>query len=115
MHELSIALSILELVEDEADRLGVGGVAAVRVRIGPLSGVVKEPLLSAFELARESSSLVDCELKIEEIPIVAHCPTCNVNRTIPSPQWMLCPDCGTPATDVIHGHELEIAGLEVEA
>ena len=52
MHELSIALSLLDLVEEEAERRGVR-VAAVHVRLGPLSGVVRDALVSAFELARE--------------------------------------------------------------
>ena len=41
MHELSIALSILDLAAEEAERQG-GRVAAVHLKLGPLSGVVKE-------------------------------------------------------------------------
>ncbi len=56
MHELSIALSILDIAEEEAgDR--VGRVAAVHLKLGPLSGVVKEALLSAYDLAREGTAL----------------------------------------------------------
>jgi hydrogenase nickel incorporation protein HypA/HybF len=114
MHELSIALSILEIVEEEAERLGAACVSAVRIKLGPLSGVVKEPLLSAFELARENSSWTDCQLEIEEVPIVARCPTCKTDCHIASPQAMYCPTCGTPAMDVIHGRELEVTALEVQ-
>ena len=56
MHELSIALSILDIVEEESARRGDAAVAAIHLRLGPLSGVVKEALLSAFEL-RERSRL----------------------------------------------------------
>ena len=56
MHELSIALSILDLAAEEAERHG-GRVAAVHLRLGPLAGVVKDALVSAYDLAREGTPL----------------------------------------------------------
>ncbi len=50
MHELSIALSILDVAAEEAERQGNARVVAIHLRLGPLSGVVKGALLSAFEL-----------------------------------------------------------------
>ena len=50
MHELSIALSLLDQVAEEAERRGGVQVHAIHLRLGPLSGVVKEALLSAYEL-----------------------------------------------------------------
>ncbi len=57
MHELSIALSIVEGAEEEVERQGGGRVYAVHLRLGPLSGVVKEALLFSYELACEGTSL----------------------------------------------------------
>ena len=113
MHELSIALSILDLVEEEAARLG-GRVAAVHLRLGPLSGVAREALVSAFELAREASPLPAAELVIEEVALVAYCPACAAERTLASPQLLCCPACGTPTPQVIRGRELEVVALEIE-
>ena len=45
MHELSIALALVEMAAEEAERHGAR-VVAVHLRLGPLSGVVKEALLS---------------------------------------------------------------------
>ena len=79
MHELSIALSITDMAEEEAERHGGGArVAAVHLRLGPLSGVVKEALLSAYELAREGSAVEHSRLVIEEVPIRIFCATCDV-------------------------------------
>jgi hydrogenase nickel incorporation protein HypA/HybF len=113
MHELSIALSILDVVEEECERRGNAPVAAVHLKLGPLSGVVKEPLLAAFELAREGTPLQSCELVIEEVPIVVHCPACGVERTVISMQQMCCPICATPTPDVIRGRELEVTAMEL--
>jgi len=48
MHELSIAMSILDLAQEEADRNGGATVAAIHLKIGPLSGVVPQALESAY-------------------------------------------------------------------
>jgi len=113
MHELSIALSILEIAGEEAERHG-GRVAAIHLKLGPLSGVVKEALLSAYELAREGSPLAGSQLLVEEVPVVAHCPTCAAERPVVSIQQLCCSDCGTPTPQIISGNELEIVALELE-
>jgi hydrogenase nickel incorporation protein HypA/HybF len=66
MHELSIAMSILDAAEEEA-QLHSGVVAAIHVRIGKRSGIVPSALTSAYELAREQSALADCRLVIDSV------------------------------------------------
>jgi hydrogenase nickel incorporation protein HypA/HybF len=112
MHELSIALSLIESVEEEAERHS-GRVQAVHLKVGRLSGVVPEALLSAFELAREGTTLDGVRLVIEEIPIVVYCPKCQARQPIASEQWFCCPACDTPAAEVVQGKELEVTGLEM--
>jgi hydrogenase nickel incorporation protein HypA/HybF len=115
MHELSIALNILDTVAEETKRQGGGRVVAVHLRLGPLSGVVKEALASAYELACEASEWKPSRLLIEEVPIVVYCPTCAASRALASAQLFRCPDCGTPTPEILSGRELEIVALEVEA
>ena len=50
MHELSIAMSIVELAEEEAERRVVQ-VNAAHLKVGASSGVVKEALLSRYEMS----------------------------------------------------------------
>jgi hydrogenase nickel incorporation protein HypA/HybF len=113
MHELSIALSIVDMAADEAQRREVR-VRGIHLRLGPLSGVVKQALLSAYELAREGSALADAQLVIEEVPVLAHCPTCRVTRAVVSVQQFVCAECGTPTPEVVSGRELEMVALEVQ-
>ncbi len=114
MHELSIALSLLEAAEDEAERRGNPRVLAVHLRLGPLSGVVKEALLSAFEMARAESSLPEARLEIEDVPLVVFCPECQRNRAAVSIQMLCCAECGAPTPDVVQGRELDIIALEIQ-
>ncbi|MEO8378621.1 MAG: hydrogenase maturation nickel metallochaperone HypA [Acidobacteriota bacterium] len=68
MHELSIALSIVEGVTEEAGQHGgVVVVKAVHLRLGRLSGVVGEALLFSYGLACEGTVLQGSELRIEEV------------------------------------------------
>jgi hydrogenase nickel incorporation protein HypA/HybF len=113
MHELSIALSILDVVEEEVDRRGDVRVEAIHLKLGPLSGVVKEALLSAFELASEETDFARCTLVIEDVQISIHCPHCNAERPVRSMQSFCCIDCGTPASEVVHGRELQVCALEL--
>jgi hydrogenase nickel incorporation protein HypA/HybF len=114
MHELSIAISILELAEEEAERQGGGGVVAIHLRLGPLSGVVPAALRSAYDLAREGSSLPKAALVIEEVPLLAYCPVCLTERALPSAAHLCCPVCGAPTPEVVCGRELEVTALEIE-
>src|SRR5205807_2460130 len=113
MHELSIALSLLDVATQEAERAGERGkIVAVHLKLGPLSGVVKDALLLAYELAREGTPLAQAELIVEEVPIVAYCPACAVEHTL-SVQHLCCPVCEGQPT-ILSGRELEVVALEIE-
>jgi len=114
MHELSIALAILDAAAEEAERRGGVLVDAIHVRVGPLSGVVKEALLSAYELAREPSPLAACQLVVEEVPVVVYCDCCAMERPVESIQSLRCLYCGSPSAKVVSGRELEITALEIQ-
>ncbi|MDR3638160.1 MAG: hydrogenase maturation nickel metallochaperone HypA [Isosphaeraceae bacterium] len=114
MHELSIALSILDLAAEEAERHG-GRVVAIHLKLGPLSGVIKPALVSAYDLAREGTPLAGAELLVEEVPLVAYCPACAVEQTLESVQALCCPECGGPTAEVVQGRELDVVALEIES
>ena len=114
MHELSIAMNVIDLVTAEAQRRQAR-IVAVHLRLGPLSGVVSQALASAFELAREGTELADCRLVVEDVPIMIYCPACAAEKPAESIQSLRCGDCGTPAARVVGGQELELTALELEA
>lgn len=113
MHELSIAVSIVDMAQEEAERRGAMQIRAIHLRLGQLSGVVKQALLSSYELACESTPLEGSQLLIEEIPVEVFCPKCEQPRLVDSIQWFCCPECGTPTPTVLHGKELEVVALEL--
>jgi hydrogenase nickel incorporation protein HypA/HybF len=114
MHELSIALSLIEQIEEEAAKHGGGKVEAVYLRIGVLSGVDAQALRFAYELACEGTALAGSRLEIEDIALTVYCPQCATTHT-PDPQNILCPRCHLPAQTILKGRELEIRALELAA
>ncbi len=113
MHELSIAMSIVELAEEEAELRGVQ-VNAVHLKLGALSGVVKEALLSCYEMACENTPLQGSVLLVEDVPVVIFCPSCQAQRPLTSMQLFCCPECGTPCAEIVRGKELEVVALEIQ-
>jgi hydrogenase nickel incorporation protein HypA/HybF len=66
VHELGIALSIVEGVEEELTRHDGARVAKVHLRLGALSGVSKDALLFCYDVACEGSKLQGSTLQIDD-------------------------------------------------
>jgi hydrogenase nickel incorporation protein HypA/HybF len=115
MHELSIAISMIDQINEESESRGGLDVEAVHMKLGIFSGVDKEALLFAYELACEGSPLQGSRLVIESIPLVIYCDACQKDRTPPSVYELSCPECGTPGQRIVTGREIEVASLEVVA
>jgi hydrogenase nickel incorporation protein HypA/HybF len=115
MHELSIAISMIDQITEEAANRGGLDVEAVHLKLGAFSGGDKEALLFAYELACEGSLLEGSRLVIETIPLVIYCATCQKDRTPPSLYQLSCPECGSPGQKIVSGREIEVASLEIAA
>ena len=113
MHELSIAMGIVDAALEEAQRRGVQ-VSAVHLRLGSLSGVVTDALMFSYEVACQDTPLQGSHLIVEEVPVIVFCPQCQETRTLPSVQLFQCPECSLPTMDVRQGKELEVFALEVK-
>ena len=113
MHELSIAMSIVDAALEEAEQRGVQ-VSAVHLRLGVLSGVVKDALLFSYEMACQDTPLQGSRLIVEDVPVAVFCPQCQSRKILNSIQSFACPDCGAPTQDILQGKELEVFALEVE-
>ncbi len=66
MHELSVALGLLEGVEETAAQQGIERVAAIHVRVGALSGIAPDALSFSWDLATEDTIAAGSALQIED-------------------------------------------------
>ena len=113
MHELSIATCIVEMAEEESECRGGLAIDAVHLRLGALSGVVKDALLSCYGLACEGTRLEGSRLVIEEVPVMVYCSACNTKGSLVSLQSFCCQQCGAFTNNVVQGRELQVVALEI--
>ena len=113
MHELSIAVSLVEMACEKAAELGGVRVEALHLKLGPLSGVVKDALLFSWGVAAEGTAIAGARLDVTDVPLVVFCTTCAAERTLEEP-YLVCPVCETPTPSVVTGRELELFALEVQ-
>lgn len=114
MHELSIALSMLEEMEEQVEKLPGALIEAVHIRIGVLSGVDPQALRFAYELGCEGTRFAGSRLEIESVPLLVFCPQCAITHPA-DPQNICCPRCLTPKQQILEGRELEVRALELSA
>jgi len=113
VHEVTVALSLLEGVEAFALEQRIERVAVVNVRIGALSGVVRDALLFSWDVAAADTVAAGSELRIEEIPVVIFCQPCEAQREPPPGSGLVCPECGTPSPRIVRGREMQLVSMEV--
>lgn len=114
MHELGIAQSIIKTVEHETETRGLPPVAEIGLRIGALSGVLPDALAFGFEALVADTPLASCQLVIEHVPAQARCKVCSHQFEVDD-FFFSCPACEAVQVSVIHGYELDISYLKVEA
>jgi hydrogenase nickel incorporation protein HypA/HybF len=114
LHELSLAMNIIEMAEEEVERRGGVHVTAIHLKLGLLAGVVKAALLSCYEIACDGTSLEGSSLLIEEVPVLVFCSRCQAQRPVSSIQLFCCAECSTPTAEVVQGKEIEVVALEIE-
>jgi hydrogenase nickel incorporation protein HypA/HybF len=113
MHEMSIALAVVDQVREAAcpadGPAGDDAVDTVLLRVGELAGVVPDALRFCFELACEGTLLAGARLLVEPVPGRARCAPCARDWATGLPPDLCCPGCGSGATELTAGRELEIA------
>lgn len=113
MHEMGIALEIIDIVKASipADAAGAA-VARVNLRVGKLSAIVPESLRFCFEVAAKDTAVDGAELHIEEVPVTARCQDCRHEWEISEPVFS-CASCGSGKVKLLSGKELDIVSIEI--
>jgi len=114
MHEVSIALGLLDLATEYCEKQGYKRIESIKVKIGRASGVLTESLLFAFDAAKIDTIAEKATLIVEEIPISGFCDSCKSNFTVEDAYVVSCPSCGGTSLRVETGRELNIAEMDVD-
>ena len=114
MHELGIALDIIDVASETLGDLGAVRVKSVRIRLGPLAGVVKQALMFSFDAAAAGTRLEHARLEIEDVAVAGWCDTCAAEREPADLAVRRCPVCQSLMARLLRGDELQVLALEIE-
>lgn len=111
MHEMSVAVAVVEQVEAAAREHGMSAVEEVRLQIGELAGVVPDALLFCFDLACAGTVLEGARLVTEDVAARARCGPCGGDWAVGMPPSLCCPRCGGACAELLTGRELQIVSV----
>ena len=112
MHELSVAQSLIDHIARSVPQRDLPKIMSVCVRLGAVSGVVKDSLEFSFTALTAGTTLENVRMEFEERPYVVHCRSCD-SRTSNDLGIAVCEACGSTETTVESGTELDIVYLEL--
>lgn len=113
MHELSVAQSILSIVEGAAPKIPDATITKVNLQIGELSGIELEALKFALSITQKHTILENAEFDIEVIRGEAECPQCKT--VFPMHYYgCCCPTCKNYFIHVLKGREMKVLNIVVD-
>jgi hydrogenase nickel incorporation protein HypA/HybF len=113
MHEMALAESVVQIVQDYARRDRFARVKTVRLEVGRLSGVEMDAMRFCFDAAAHSTPAEGARLEIVEVPGTAWCLRCSASVPLAA-RYDPCPHCGGFQLQVTGGTEMRVKELEVE-
>jgi hydrogenase nickel incorporation protein HypA/HybF len=114
MHEMSLAVALLERVLSEADRGGLRSVRQVSVELGSLQAVEPDLLVEAFRAAALNSAAEGASLDLKLSGAEALCQACG-QRFQPNYRDYVCPGCGQADVKILRGRDLFLLSLSGES
>lgn len=112
MHELSIAVALVEQIEAVVAKEHATRASKVTIAVGSLSGVEAEALLGVFPLVAEGTAAGGAELDIQPVAAQVTCRGCGaVSKT--ENFFMSCAACGSREVELTAGRELNIQSIEL--
>lgn len=111
MHEMSIAIGIVNIANNEAKKANVDRFAKIDLEIGTLAGIEFDSLDFVWEAAIKDSVLENAKKRIKKIKAKARCSDCEHEFDIKR-MYDSCPKCGSFLKIILKGKELRVKSLE---
>ena len=112
MHELGIAQNILEIVQQYVPKEQTAAVRSIRIRVGPLSGIVPDSLEFCFQAIVHETEMQQARLAIDQLPAILNCKKCACRFETKDLEF-LCRSCGSSDLELVSGKELEVVDIEL--
>lgn len=113
MHELSIAMSIVDIACEYAKKESAKTITEIEIELGSLSGVVYESLAFALEAATKNTIAEMAQFAINYVQAEADCLHCNTEFS-PENFYAACPNCAQFGFNLKKGKELRVKSIQIE-
>jgi len=113
MHELSLAMNIVDIACKTAQQNGAHKIQSIEVEVGKLAGVLEDSLAFCFQAAIKNTLAENAKLQIITIHGKAHCISCDDSFDTDT-FFTLCPECDGLAVEIIQGRDLKIKSINVD-
>lgn len=113
VHELGIMTGVMESVETAAKEAGADKVLKINLSVGVMTEAIEDALRFAFEALSENTICEGADFEITMIQPRSRCLECGIEYEHDR-LHMLCPECGSFATQLLAGKELQIDSIEVD-
>ena len=113
MHELSVAMSLIDLAEHEIKKSGNSRIVSVKVMIGYLSGIDFESFSFMLDMAKKNTLLENAVIEFERVRGNGKCFSCNLEFPVKE-QFVICPQCKGNSIGITGGDELRIISMVVD-
>lgn len=113
MHEMSLADSVLQIIEESARTQHFRKVRTVVLEIGQLSAVEPDAMRFCFDAVMRGTLAEGAELQIIATPGAGRCLACGAAVAMRE-QYGLCPCCGSPRLEITAGNHMRVKDLAVE-
>ncbi len=113
MHELSLVVSVFEVLEEQAREHGACRVTRVVLKVGIMAGVVPELLESAFDMYKKGTIAASARLEIVPVPVRLRCPDCG-GEAVREESDFACAACGSRRVEIIEGRDLFVETVDLE-
>lgn len=113
MHEMSIAQSLVDILQEEMRKAGAQRLRSVRLEIGQMSAIMPDALSFGFEVITAGTNLEGAELILDSVPLKAACRACQREFEIERYAFY-CPFCHSGDIEVLSGQELAIVEITVD-
>ncbi|MBN2803763.1 MAG: hydrogenase maturation nickel metallochaperone HypA [Deltaproteobacteria bacterium] len=112
MHEMSLAVSMIEQLEEIIKKEGAEKIESIHLEIGALSGVEKDAFEFVFPFAAEGTVASEAILTFDKVSLEFECRKCGFVHITESPE-MMCPKCSSVDLNVLKGEDFKIKTMEV--
>ncbi len=113
MHEMSIAMSIVDAVVANAEKEGGVRISGVELLVGKLAGIEAESLKFCFSAATKGTIAEGAALVIGEPEGTGECGECGMRFPVTF-YYAECPKCRSLRITIVSGEEFLIQTITIE-